>query len=199
MFRRKQFSAILAVSACSLATPALARADAGIPMLPLPYPSYLWFIPAVFLLEILYVLSAVRVPILRTVLALCAVNAATTGLGFPLAWMIYHVVRAYAGFPSGGQGAFTSMQYVPMWMCMKLFPDWTGTPDGVWSMMAVYVTLMVPAYLISRLLKVWAIQWYDLLAYEGDAKPVVLGANRASFALLAVAGCALLYRTFHGF
>lgn len=198
MFRRKRRVGSVLVAACLLAAPAVARADAGIPMLPLPYPVYLWFLPAVIVLEILYVLSAVRVPIIRTVLAVCAINAATTGLGFPLAWLVYHGVRSYAGFPAAGQNAFTGMQYVPMWMCMKLFPDWTGTPDGVWSMLVMYLTLLVPAYLVSRLLKVWVIDWYDLLAYEGDTKPVILGANRASFALLAVAGCALLYKNFHG-
>lgn len=198
MFLRKRLGGVLLVAVCLLAAPAVARADAGIPMMPLPYPVYLWFLPAVIVLEILYVLTAVRVPILRAVLAISAVNAATTGLGFPLAWLVYHGVRLYAGFPGGGQGAFTGMEYVPMWMCMKLFPDWTGTPDGIWAMLAVYLTLLVPAYLISRLLKTWVIDWYDLLASGGNSKPVVLGANRASFALLAVAGCAFLYHTFHG-
>jgi hypothetical protein len=198
MSLRNRLSGGLLVALCLLATPAVARADAGIPMMPLPYPTYLWFLPAVVLLEILYVLTAVRVPILRAVLAIAAVNAATTGLGFPLAWIVYHTVRLYSGFPTAGQGAFSGMQYVPMWMCMKLFPGWTGTSDGLLSMMVVYLTLLVPAYLISRLLKTWVIDWYDLLAFEGDTKSVVLGANRASFALIAVVGCALLYRTFHG-
>jgi hypothetical protein len=189
---------ILLVAMCLLAAPAVARADAGIPMMPLPYPTYLWFLPAVVVLESLYVLTAVRVPIPRAVLAISAVNAATTGLGFPLAWLIYHGARWYAGFPGGGQGAFISMQYVPMWLCMRLFPDWTGTSDGTLSVLAVYLTLLVPAYLISRYLKTWVIGWYDLLALEGDTKGVVLGANRASFALLALVGCALLAKSLHG-
>ncbi|HEX4036437.1 MAG TPA: hypothetical protein VHX37_00135 [Acidobacteriaceae bacterium] len=188
----------LTVAACMLAAPAAARADAGIPMMPLPYPTFLWFLPAVIVLEVIYVLSELRVPWGRAVLALTAANAATTGLGFPLTWGVYNLLRMYAGFPTAASGAFTDMQFVPLWMCMRLFPDWVGTHQELGVILAIYVTLLVPSYLISRMLKTWVIDWYDLLACDGKSRSVMLGANRASYALLAVTGCALLVKAYHG-
>lgn len=195
---RRKLGLFLLVGGCLAATPAMAHADAGIPMMPLPYPDCLWLLPGVMVLEILYVLTAVRIPWLRGILAMISVNAATTGLGFPLAWLVYMGVRQFAGFPGGTEGTFTSMQYVPLWMTMRLFPDSMGTSEQIWLILGTFLLLLVPSYLISRLIKLWVIDWYDLLAFEGDTKAVVFGANRVSHMLLAVLGCAILYRMYHG-
>jgi hypothetical protein len=193
-----KFGAAIVVCACVAGLPATARADAGIPMMPLPYPAFLWFLPAVIVLEVIYVLTAVRVPWGRAVLALTAVNVATTGLGFPLTWLLFNSLRPIGDFPSASTGAFSDMGSVPLWMCMRFFPDWMGTAEQIWVILAIFLTLLIPSYVVSRWLKTWVIDWYDLLAYEGDTRHVVLGANRASYALLAAAGCALLFRIYHG-
>lgn len=195
---RRKIGVFLAVAACVIACPAVARADAGIPMMPMPYPMFLWFLPAVIVLEVFYVLTALKVPWGRAILAVTAVNAATTGLGFPLTWGIFNLLKVYADFPSAASGAFSDMQFVPLWMCMRLFPDWVGTHEELGVILAIFVTLLVPSYLLSRLLKTWVIDWYDLLACEGKSRDVVLGANRTSYLLLAVTGCALLIKAYHG-
>lgn len=166
-------------------------------MMPMPYPTCLWLLPGVIVLEILYVLSALRVPIGRALLAMTSVNMATTGLGFPLAWLVYLGVRQIPDFP-GGPAVFPDMRIVPQWMSMRLFPEWMGTAQEIWVILAIFLILLVPSYLLSRWLKTWVITWYDLLACGGDTKTVILGANRASYALLAVIGCAMLLKAYHG-
>ena len=66
----------------------------------------------------------------------------------------------------------------------------------IWVVLGVFVTLLVPSYLVTRLVKTWVFDWYDLLRYDGDAKPAILVANRLSYLLLALTGCMLLFRTF---
>jgi hypothetical protein len=66
----------------------------------------------------------------------------------------------------------------------------------VWVVLGVFITLLVPSYLLTRLVKTWVFEWYDLLRYEGDIKPAILMANRLSYLLLGLTGCMLLFRTF---
>ena len=183
-----------AVLACC---PATARADAGIPMLPVTYQTMLFFLLLVVIIEVIYLQARLRTRLRRTLIAVTTVNAAAAGLGFPLAWLIYKILDSWAGFPGGQSGVFSDMQFVPLWVCIKMFPDWAGTHGQVWLIMAMFVTLLIPSYLLTRILKSWVFDWYDLLRYDGDIKPAILMANRLSYLLLALTGCMLLFRTFH--
>jgi hypothetical protein len=194
---RKIVVTVLAAAALA-ATPETARADAGIPMLPLPYPTMLLFLLIVIIIEFIYLQARLRPHFGRTLITVTTLNTATTGLGFPLTWIIYVALNWWAGFPGGASGVFNDMQYVPLWVCIKLFPDWSGTRGQVWIILAMFVTLLIPSYLLTRIIKSWTISWYDLLRYNGDPRPAVLMANRLSYLLLAITGCLLLYRTFHG-
>jgi hypothetical protein len=66
----------------------------------------------------------------------------------------------------------------------------------IWVVLGLFITLLVPSYLVTRLIKTWIFDWYDLLRYEGDIKPAILTANRLSYLLLVLTGCILLLRTF---
>ena len=87
-----------AVLACC---PATARADAGIPMLPVTYQTMLFFLLLVIIIEVIYLQARLRTRLRRTLIAVTTVNAAATGLGFPLAWLIYKILDSWAGFPGG--------------------------------------------------------------------------------------------------
>jgi hypothetical protein len=178
--------------------PATARADAGIPMLPVTYQTMLFFLLLVIIIEMIYLQARLKPPILRTLIAVTTVNAATTGLGFPLTWAIYAALDTWANFPGGMSDVFKDNQFVPLWVSTKILPDIAGTPAQVWATIAVFVVLLIPSYLVTRILKTWVFEWYDLLRYEGDIRPAILIANRFSYLLLAITGCLLLYRTFHG-
>jgi hypothetical protein len=155
-----------------------------------------FFLLLVIIIEALYLLSRLKTSIGRTLIAVTAVNIATAGLGFPLTWLIYLCLDSWGNFPGGMSEALTKMKFVPLWMCQRIFPDWAGTPTQVWVILAVFLTLLVPSYLITRILKTWLFQWYDLLRHEGDIRPAVLMANRLSYLLLALTGCMLLDRAF---
>jgi hypothetical protein len=194
---RGRVAGVMLTAAVLACCPATARADAGIPMLPVSYQTMVFFLLLVIIIEVIYLQARLRTRFRRTLMAVSTVNAAAMGLGFPLAWLIYIVLDSWGDFPGGQSGVFSDMQFVPLWVCTKIFPDWIGTHDQVWPIMGIFVTLLVPSYLFTRILKSWVFSWYDLLRYDGDIKPAVLMANRLSYLLLAITGCMLLFRTFH--
>lgn len=194
---RRPFASFLLAVAALACFPQTARADAGIPMLPVSYPTMFFFLLLVIIIEMIYLVARLKTRLRRTLIAVVCVNTATMGLGFPIAWGLYSLLDSWAEFPGGRSGVFSDMQFVPLWVCNKIFPDWAGTPDQVWAILAVFVTLLVPSYLFTRILKTWVFDWYDFLRYQGNIKPAILMANRLSYLLLALTGCMLLFRTFH--
>lgn len=187
---------MLLAAAFLAAAPAPAYADAGIPMLPIAYPSVLWFLLPIIVIEAAYLQAALQTRWLRTFAAVTSVNLGTTGLGYPLAWLLYAALNEYAGFPGGRSGALTEWRMVPMWVGMKFFPDWSGMQHQLLAILAIFLTLMVPSYLVSRYLKTWVIDWYDLLRSTGDTRSAVMMANRFSYLILAITGCGLLYQIY---
>jgi hypothetical protein len=187
--------AVTGVLACS---PATARADAGIPMLPVNHTTMAFFLLLVIIIEVIYLQARLKTRLRRTLFAVTTVNTATTGLGFPLTYGMYALFSSWAAFPGGMSGAFTNNQFVPLWVCQKLFPDLAGMHGEVYVVLGVFVTLLVPSYLMTRFIKTWVFEWYDLLRYAGNIRPAVLMANRLSYLMLALTGCMLLFRIFHG-
>jgi hypothetical protein len=186
----------LTAAAVAVCIPATARADAGIAMLPVNHETMWFFLLLVIIIEIIYLQSRLKTRFRRTLIAVTTVNIATTGLGFPLAWLLYSGLDSYANFPGGVAGAFNNMHFLPFWMCQKIFPDLVGMHAEIWVVLGLFITLLVPSYLVTRLVKTWVFVWYDLLRYEGDIKPAILMANRLSYLLLVLTGCMLLFRTF---
>jgi hypothetical protein len=187
---------ILAAAAAVACCPSTARADAGIAMLPVTHETMLFFLLLVIIIEIIYLQARLKTDFRRTLIAVTTVNTATTGLGFPLTWAMYAGLNTWAGFPGGMAGVFVNMQFFPLWVSQKVFPDLVGMRGEIWAVLFVFVTLLVPGYMLTRIIKTWVFIWYDLLRYEGDIKPAVLMANRLSYFLLALTGCMLLFRAF---
>lgn len=176
--------------------PALAHADAGIPMMPVQYPELLLFILPVVLIETIYVQQALDTPGRRTAVAITGVNLFTMAMGYPLAWAIYEILNRMVGFPPGKTQVFTNLWWVPVWVALRAFPAWSGLHQAVWPVITIYVLLLLPGFLLSGLVKAWMVDWYDLLNYRGNPRPVVWRANRYSYLFLAVTGCVLLYQAY---
>lgn len=193
---RRCVSGTLASTAVLAFFPVTARADAGIPMLPVTHETMAFFLLLVIIIEVIYLQSRLKTRFRRTLVAVATVNTATMGLGFPLAWAMYAAFNSWAEFPGGMAGVFTNQGFVPIWVCQKVFPDLAGMHAEAYVVLAVFIVLLVPSYLFTRVVKTWVFDWYDLLRYEGDIKPAVLMANRLSYFLLALTGCMLLYRDF---
>jgi hypothetical protein len=186
----------LLAAAFLAASPAPAFADAGIPLLPVKFPAVLWFLLPVIVIETAYLQAALRTRWLRTLAAVISVNVGTTGLGYPLAWLLYAALNQYAGFPGGVSGALTEWRMVPLWIGMKFFPDWSGMQNQLVAILIIFLALLVPSYLLSRYLKSWVIEWYDLLHSNCDTRSAVMIANRFSYLILALTGCGLLYQVY---
>ncbi len=179
--------------------PATARADAGIAMLPISHQTMLFFLLLVIIIEIIYLMARLKTRFRRTLIAVTTVNTATTGLGFPIVWALYSILDSWAQFPGGMSGAFSNNQFIPVWVCQKMFPDLVGMHGEIYLILGVFITLLVPSYVITRIIKTWVFEWYDLLRYEGDdLRRAVLSANRFSYLLIGLTGCMLLFRIFHG-
>lgn len=190
---RRRFIPAFAAAAILACFPPSALADAGIPMLPVTHETMLFFLVLVIAIEFVYLRARLKTSSGRTAIAVATVNIATTGLGFPIAWAVYAALDSWAGFPGGFQSAFDHMEFVPYWVTQKLMQD---APGQSWGVLGVFIVLLVPSYLFTRILKTWVFEWYDFLRYNGDIKPAILAANRISYFLLALSGCMLLFRDY---
>jgi len=164
-------------------------------MLPVTHETMLFFLILVIIIEVIYLQSRLKTRFRRTLVAVTTVNTATTGLGFPLAWAVFAMLDSWVQFPGGMRDIFSRTEFVPLWVAQKIAPD---TPGQAWIILGVFITLLVPSYLFTRLLKTWVFEWYDFLRCEGDIRPAVLAANRVSYMMLGLIGCMLLFRDFRG-
>jgi hypothetical protein len=186
----------LAIAATVAFWPPAAHADAGIPMLPVQYPELLLYVLPIILIEALYLKRQLKTRWRRTLIAATVVNLVTVALGYPLAWGIYKILDSLFGFPVLGTSVFMNMWRLPVWVSAKMFPAWAGLPQGIWLVLAAWVVLLIPSFLLSGLVKSWLVEWYDLLNYKGKARRAVWTANRYSYFFLTVTGCVLLYMVY---
>lgn len=183
----------MAIAAIVAFLPPAAHADAGIPMLPVQYPELLLYILPVIAIEAAYLMRQLKTPMRRTTMAVTLVNLTTVALGYPLAWAMYKLLDWMFSFPPVSTPMFTNLWRVPVWICLKMFPAWAGLHQEVWPVLAVWVVLLLPSFLLSGFVKAWLMRLYDLLNFKGNTRPAVWMANRYSYLFLAVTGCVLLY------
>lgn len=173
-----------------------ARADAGIPMMPVRYPEILLFLVPVIAIETIYLKRHLQAQWRRTFVAVAGLNIVTMGMGYPLAYGIYAGLNWSLHFPEGMAEVFTRMGWLPLWLCVRLFPGWTGLQQGgSFPVLATFVVLLLPSFLLSGLVKAWLIDWYDLLNFGGSSRNAVWVANRLSYLFLVVVGCMILYQS----
>jgi hypothetical protein len=186
----------LFVAAFLIGFPLNARADAGIPMMPVRYPELLLFLLPVIAIETIYLKRHLEAHWRRTLVAVAGLNLVTTGLGYPLAYGIYAGLNWTLHFPAGMAQVFTQLGWLPLWLCVRLFPAWTGLQQGgTFPVLATFVVLLLPSFLLSGFVKAWLIDWYDLLNFGSSARGAVWVANRLSYLFLTVVGCMILYQS----
>lgn len=183
----------LMIAAIAAFVPPAAHADAGIAMLPVQYPQLLLYILPVILIEVVYLERQLNTRVRRTIIAITGINLVTVALGFPLAWSMYKVLDWMFGFPAATTPVVTNVWNVPLMIAVKIFPAWAGLRQEVWPVLAVWVVLLIPSFLLTGLVKSWLVEWYDLLDCKGSTRAAVWMANRYSYFFLTVTGCVLLY------
>ena len=101
-----------------------------------------------------------------------------------------------------------------------LSPAWLGSVDSLWSILAAFVVLLVPAFLLSGYVEGHMLERYDLLSplgrqqsspdealppreylrrEEKQRKREVWRANLLSYIFLSAVGCLALYLRFRNF
>jgi hypothetical protein len=186
----------LLVAAFLIGSPLSAHADAGIPMMPVRYPELLLFLLPVIAIETIYLKRHLQARWRRTLVAVAGLNLVTMALGYPLAYGIYAALNWSLHFPAGMAVVFTRLGWLPLWLCVRLFPAWTGLQTGgSFPVLATFVVLLLPSFLLSGLVKAWLMDWYDLMNYGGSARNAVWVANRLSYLFLIVVGCVILWQS----
>lgn len=205
------------VGALLLLCPLVARADAGIPMLPIAYPVVLLFLVPVVAIEAVYLRMRLQTHWWPTIKAASVVNAVTLVLGYPLAWVVSFLVElllvlvVFLMEKAGLRHVFGDRIF---WIG-SLSPAWLGPVDRLWPIVVAFAVLLVPAFLLSGYVEGWMVERYGLLDGQGqsdEASPTRLfsseerfndaGRNRSraiwqanllSYLFLAAAGCLTLY------
>jgi hypothetical protein len=192
----RRFAGGLFVAAFLIVFPSAARADAGIPMMPVRYPELLLFLVPVILIETIYLKRNLQTRWRRTLIAVAGLNTVTMGLGYPLAYGIYAALNWSLHFPAGTDVVFTHLGWLPLWLSERAFPAWTGLQEGgTFPVLAVFVVLLLPSFILSGFVKAWLMDWYDLLNFQGSSRSAVWVANRLSYLFLIVTGCVILYES----
>jgi hypothetical protein len=192
---RNGWAAGCLIAAFLILFPSSARADAGIPMMPVRYPQLLLYIIPVVAIETIYMKWNLQSPWRRTLVAVTGANIVTMGLGYPLAYGVYAGLNWSLHFPDGVSPVFSHLGWLPVWLCVRLFPAWAGVEEGgKWPVLVMFVLLLLPGFIISAFVKTWMIGGYDLLNAQGSTRNAVWGANRLSYLFLVVTGCVILYQ-----
>jgi hypothetical protein len=209
-------AALAAVALLSL--PMTARADAGIPMLPVAYPIVLLFLLPVIAIEAIYLRARLKTGWWQTIKGVSIVNAVTTLLGYPLAWLLSFLVEILLMITVdslGKVGISDRVLFRLSWLGF-LVPAWIGPTDQKWPVMLAFAVLLLPSFLLSGYAEGRIVRHYGLLGFEGEtsAGPITLlsspgagsgsSSNKAvaravwmanvwSYLFLLCAGCLTLY------
>jgi len=165
-------------------------------MLPVHYPTILVFLLLVVLIEATYLQGTWGARWARVAPAVIGSNIVTMAVGYPLTYALYFVLDQALRFPQANVNLFAYQEWGPIWVCMRLFPNWSGLRQDMFPIFLIFITLLVPSYFISRIVKLKLVRWYRRPVFKGDIRPAIVNANRISYLFLAVAGCVLFYRLY---
>jgi hypothetical protein len=186
---------ILLIFLAVLFLPLTARADAGIPMLPIAYPVVLLFLVPVIAIEAIYLRLRLKTAWWNTIKATAIVNAVTLVLGYPLAWLLSLALEFLSmgiDFLLSKVGLEHSLDHLPAWLFVILFPAWLGPWDKTWPVLVAFVVLLIPSYFLSGFVE--SRMMLNRLELESsEIKRAVWRANLLSYAFLAAAGTWVLY------
>jgi hypothetical protein len=198
--------------------PAAAKADAGIPMLPVAYPVVLLFLLPVIAIEAIYLRRKLRIDWAGTLKGASIVNAITLVLGYPLAWGIAFGAELLLLLLDEGAGKI-GLEHIAnpvLGILGFLVPAWLNPTEDKWPILLAFVILLLPSFVLSGIAESRMACRFGLFGFEGGShgdpitlfsslKPnspsasdkviarAVWEANMLSYLFLAAAGCVTLY------
>jgi hypothetical protein len=213
---RKSAGIVLLIVFAMLFVPPTARADAGIPMLPIAYPLVLLFLLPVIAIEAIYLYLKLKTEWRRLTAVTAIANAATLAIGYPLAWLVDFGLELLLSFVANtlDRLGLKTLADKLGWLGF-LFPAWLGPSEQLWPVLLAFVVLLLPAYLLSGFVESRIIERFGLpdRAPSGDTvtlfapgaeslpesrkvRRAVWQANAWSYMFLAAAGMLGLYLQF---
>jgi hypothetical protein len=172
--------------------PGSARADAGVPMLALVWPSaWALFIP-VCVIEALVASRLFGLPFLQAAKLSLAANAWSTLVGIPLTWLALVLVEV-----AGGAGySLVDARPAPAWVLLSpIFAPWLGPGAHRWHVFAAAAFLCVPFMLVSIRVERWSAA---KRIPRGDARRWARVANLATYLpIIAILLALTVYARLH--
>jgi hypothetical protein len=167
------------------AVPAVALADAGLPMLAFMWPGMGYALIPVIVIETIVMMRMLKTALGRTAVVVTVANLVTTVAGVPLTWALAFGVQLLMG--GGGVGPSVDT------IAGKLFAVTVQAPwllpyvdQSPWMIPAAALFLLVPFFFASWLIEYWVARWTMRDIDHGDLRRAVMWANLASYALLAL-------------
>ncbi len=131
----------------ALAAPAVAYANAGVPMLFLAMPAFLISLAPIIAIETQYISKSLGLPIGQSLKTVSLSNVASTIIGIPLAWFLLVVIQVVTGGGSAyGVDSVMGKILAVTWQAPWLIPY---EEDLNWMIPVAGLVLLIPFFFIS--------------------------------------------------
>ncbi|MDO8915821.1 MAG: hypothetical protein Q7W16_07055 [Coriobacteriia bacterium] len=174
----------------ALAVPAVAFANAGVPMLGIVYPGMGILLIPVIVLEVAVLRRRLGAPLRRTAVMVTVSNLVSTVLGVPLTWAALVGLQAVTGGGGAAGPSFDTLAgkvLAVTWQAPWMMPY---ESDMYWMIPVATLVLLVPFFFVS-----WLIEYQISRPFMRDTDKAVLRravliANLMSYGLLALVALA---------
>jgi len=195
------FLRILALFVLCLGLPSFAKADVGLPMILVEWPSVILALVPVVLIEAAVYRRRLGTTYAKALDSAGVANLASTFIGYPLAW----ILRLIGQFVLGlllmlvlrlvGEPSEASMDSVPAKL-VEVVVCSAWLPEGArWTLPAASLVGLVPAYFVSVYSEAWVLR----RLMKGEDRHTILTlsyrANLASYVLLVAIATIILVRS----
>jgi hypothetical protein len=179
--RRILFSAVV-ISVVT--TPAIAFANAGVPMIGIVYPGMGILLIPVIVLEVAVLRRRLGVPLRRTAVMVTVSNLVSTVVGVPLTWAALVGLQAVTGGGAAGPSFDTLVGKLlaVTWQAPWMLPY---EADLYWMVPVATLVLLVPFFFVSWLIEYHVSRPFMREVDHAELRLSVLAANLMSYALLA--------------
>ena len=157
-------------------------ADAGVPMIFIGFPFMLLGLIPVIVIEIIVYYKRLTLGLKKLSLAVTAANAASTIIGYPLAWLFLLGIELL----TTGGGILKAPDIIFKIMSVTLYSAWM-LPAGKelnWMAPVAMIFELIPAYFLSVLIESWIIRRFYKNENRKDLQKTVWISNLFSYAFL---------------
>lgn len=174
---------------CAFASPAVAFANVGVPMIGIIYPGMGILLVPVVVLEVVVLRRRLSQPLRRTTLTVTVSNLVSTVVGIPLTWIALFGLQAVTGGGTTGPSFETLAGKVlaVTWQAPWMMPY---ESDLYWMIPVAALVLLVPFFFASWLIEYSVSRLFMRDIEHGSLRNAVLVANLVSYALLAAVALA---------